>query len=259
VILVTGAAGSVGVELCKRLRDLGHERVIETDIETMDVTNEQQVRLILERKRPRVIYHLAGAKHAPDGELDPWHVCNVNAVGTRNVLEHRGEAKVVLASTCKACDPETAYGASKLIAERMVLNAGGTVVRFFNIPEAEGNVFRLWESLPFDEPLPVTDCRRYFVPMDEAVDLLVLALELVPGRYAPQPGASWHMEQKARELYPNRQHISIPRRRGDRREEPLAAVCETASYATKFIRITSPHDPNPEDISHAAVESATAA
>jgi FlaA1/EpsC-like NDP-sugar epimerase len=244
VILVTGAAGSVGVELCKRLRDLGHEHIIETDIETMDVTNEQQVRLILERKRPDVIYHLAGAKHAPDGELDPWHVCNVNAVGTRNVLEHRGEAKVILASTCKACDPETAYGASKLVAERLVLNAGGVVVRYYNIPEAGGNVFRLWESLPESEPIPWTDCYRYFVSLDKSVELTISLMDAPSGRYAPPPGDLHRMYAIAKRLYPGRALVEIPPRRGDRRMEPRCAKSERIERITQHVqKITSPHDP----------------
>src|ERR1044071_1030903 len=116
MIVVTGAAGSVGRALVATLERRGFD-VIAHDIDTMDVTNAEQVRWILAALRPGVIFHLAGAKHAPAGELDPFHVLNVNAMGTQNVLDAAGNAKVILASTCKACDPETAYGASKLVAE----------------------------------------------------------------------------------------------------------------------------------------------
>lgn len=243
MILVTGAAGSVGVALCSRLRELGHD-VVETDLETMDVTNEQQVRLILTRRRPDVIFHLAGAKHAPEGEEDPFHVLNVNAMGTRNVLEHAGGAKVILASTCKACDPETAYGASKLVAERLVLNAGGVVVRYYNIPEAGGNVFRLWESLPPSEPIPWTDCYRYFVSLDTSVELTIALMDAPSGRYAPPPGPLHRMYAVARRLYPNRVLLEVPRRRGDRRMEPRCAKSESTQMITPRVhKITSPHDP----------------
>lgn len=239
MILVTGASGSVGRALVAELGD----EVVAHDIDTLDVTNAKQVAFVLEGVRPDVIFHLAGAKHAPDGEVDPWHVLNVNAVGTRNVLDHCGGAKVILASTCKACDPETAYGASKLIAERMVLNAGGVVVRFYNIPESDGNVFRLWESLPEFEQLPYTDCTRYFVPMDACVALLVEALELPSGRYAPDPGFASHMLDVAQRYYPRRETVHIPRRRGDRTREPLKASCETVEEVSGYLKITSPHDP----------------
>jgi FlaA1/EpsC-like NDP-sugar epimerase len=245
VILVTGAAGSVGRCLVARLEALGLD-VVPHDIATLDVTNEAQVADVLGMVRPAYIFHLAGAKHAPQGEVDPWHVVNVNTVGTRNVLAYAGGAKVIFASTCKACDPETAYGASKLIAERMVLNAHGTVIRLHNVEESDGNVFRLWESLPEAEPLPVTDCYRRFVSMDAVLELFVRAIALPSGRYAPSPSQSLSMTQKALSLYPERQLTVIERRRGDRFEEPLAASCEDVREVNGYLEITSPHDPRYE-------------
>jgi FlaA1/EpsC-like NDP-sugar epimerase len=145
-----------------------------------------------------------------------------------NVLEAAQAVgtKVVFSSTCKACDPETAYGATKLIAERLVLNAGGVVVRYYNIPESDGNVFRLWESLPASEPIPYTDCWRYFNAMEDVLDLTLAAADLAPGRYTVNPGLPRHMSIVARDLYPDRELVEIPRRRGDRYREPLKAQCE---------------------------------
>lgn len=237
-ILVTGAAGSVGQALCESL-----DVAIVTDIDNLDVTDAQAVRELFERVRPEVVYHLAGAKHAPEGELDPWHVLQVNAVGTQNVIDAAQGARVILASTCKACDPETAYGASKLIAERMVLNAGGVVIRFHNIPESSGNVFRIWEALPEDAPIPVTDCWRYFTPLEKAVELLLDAPKLETGRYCVPPGDPQWIPRLARTLYPKREQVRIPRRRGDRREEPAYAFCETGVEHGRWLRIQSPHDP----------------
>ena len=241
MILVTGAAGSVGLRLVERLQEY---EVVGLDINEMDVTDAERVSFVLEELRPDYIFHLAGAKHAPQGEEDPFHVLNVNAMGTHNVLQACGEAKVILASTCKACDPETAYGASKLIAERMVLNAGGTVIRFYNIPESCENVFRYWESLPETDPIPYTDCQRYFNSMDEVLDLLVRALELPSGRYAPHHGSRWSMKAMAEKLYPDREHVWIPRRRGDRKTEPAAAQSEEISYGKDWMEIEGPHDPD---------------
>ena len=242
MILVTGAAGSVGSALVPRLG----EDVCATDISDLDVTRAGQVHGWIMDLRPSVVYHLAGAKHAPQGELDPAHVARVNIDGTLNVISacQKVGARVILTSTCKACDPETAYGASKLIAERAVLNVGGVVVRFHNIPESCGNVFRLWESLPDDAPLPVTDCWRYFTPLEKAVDLLLAARELESGRYCVAPGDPDYMPLVARRLYPGRDQMAIPRRRGDRHREPLHAACEVASEHGPWLRITGAHDPS---------------
>lgn len=246
-ILVTGAAGSIGSPLVDRLRDMKH-LVSARDIDTLDVTNEAQVEDFMHRVEPHVVYHLAGAKHAPDGEHDPEHVVRVNVAGTANIVRHARNAKVVLASTCKAADPETAYGASKLVAERIVLNAGGVVVRYYNVRETAGNVFRLWERIPQHEPIPWTDCWRYFITLEQAVALTVAALELPQGRYTVDPGLPRHMLSVANDLYPQRVLRQVPVRRGDRKREPLHARCETVSaLGGLLLRIDSPYDPPAAD------------
>ena len=128
VILVTGAAGSIGAEVVKRLRAAG-ETVAASDLHVgadyldleCDVTIANDVENAFDVFRPTHVLHLAGAKHAPAGEEDPAEVLRVNALGTAQVVEaaRRYGARVLTASTCKACNPETAYGASKLIAERL--------------------------------------------------------------------------------------------------------------------------------------------
>lgn len=243
-LLITGAAGSVGQEVLRALRQ--RPDVVATDLDTMDVTRPEQVWQVVRDTQPRQILHLAGAKHAPEGETDPETTARVNIAGTANVLRAASAvgAHVVTASTCKACDPETAYGASKLIAERLTLNAGGVVVRFFNVPEAGGNVFRLWETVPADEPLPVTDAWRYFIRMADAVTLAIAALTMSTGRYTIDPGPARHMADVAAELYPGRAQTLVPLRRGDRWAEPLHADCEHADvYASGLMRISGPYDP----------------
>lgn len=228
MILVTGAAGSVGQALLERL---GSEAIGTDSVwydRHLDVTDRDEVDHWVKTLKPGLIYHLAGAKHAFEGELHPEQASEINVVGTRHVLEAaaRVDAKVVFSSTCKACDPETAYGASKLIAERMVLNAGGVVVRYYNIPESSGNVFRHWEAIPEPEPIPYTDCWRYFISMDQALDLTLTASTLPCGRYTADPGLPQHMSEVARRYYPRRELVEVPRRRGDRYKEPLSAACE---------------------------------
>lgn len=244
-MLVTGAAGSIGEQLVGRLEGIVHATDIALYDACLDVTSRQECEQWVKATTPALIYHLAGAKHAPDGELDPAQVARVNIDGTLNVLAAAAlvGAKVIVTSTCKACDPETAYGASKLIAERATLNARGVVVRFHNIPESSGNVFRLWEALPEDAALPVTDCWRYFTPMAKAVDLLVQAAGLATGRYAVDPGDPRWMPNVAADLYPGRAQVRVPRRRGDRYREPLAAACEVLTQHGDLLAIVGAHDP----------------
>jgi FlaA1/EpsC-like NDP-sugar epimerase len=245
VILVTGAAGSVGSALGEQLSDAWLTDSAWHDYH-LDVTDRGEVEHWVRSVKPSTIFHLAGAKHAPQGELDPAHVAAVNITGTLNVLRAAVlvGAKVVMASTCKACDPETAYGASKLIAERAVLNARGVVVRYFNIPESAGNVFRLWESLPLTDPIPWTDCWRFFVSMQESVELTIAASSYPSGRYAPKPGLARHMHDVAMDLYPDRRLVQVPLRRGDRYREPLHARCESViDLRPDLMQIVSPHDP----------------
>jgi FlaA1/EpsC-like NDP-sugar epimerase len=215
----------VGRALVERLQ---HAPVVAVDIDQMDVTDPIQVESVIERTLPDVIFHLAGAKHAFEGELEPERVTAINVTGTGNVLRaaKRIGAKVVFSSTCKACDPETGYGASKLLAERLVLNAGQTVVRYYNIPESDGNVFRLWENIPEDEPIPYTDCWRYFISMEQALELTIAAADMPPARYTVNPGLPRHMRTVAEGFYPGRELVEVPRRRGDRHKEPLKAQCE---------------------------------
>ena len=242
---MTGAAGSVGRAFCHSPVAADVE-LVATDVETLDVTNPSQVGRWTRDVHPDVVLHLAGAKHAPDGELDPQRVTAVNAVGTINVVAaaNRSGARVVTASTCKACDPETAYGASKLLAERITLNAGGTVVRYYNIPESDGNVFRLWESLPPDEPLPVArQAFRYFLSMEVAVALTRAVLDVPSGRYTVDPGEGEFMWQVAERIYPGREHVDVPLRRGDRRVEKLCASSEQMTPFGFLTVITSQHDP----------------
>jgi FlaA1/EpsC-like NDP-sugar epimerase len=241
-VLITGAKGSLGQALVGILPD-----TFGTDIGTMDVRDSKRVSLRISRIRPTVIFHLAGAKHAPEGELDPAGVAETNITGTANVLAaaERVGARVVLASSCKACNPETAYGATKLIAERMVLNAGGTVARFYNVVETCGNVFETWRGLSEDEPVPVTPCARYFISIQQAIDLLLWCAVLPTGRYCVDPGAPVRMETMAARLYPGRPQRKIPPRRGDRLREPRYAVGEIA-VPLDFAGVESvwsPHDP----------------
>lgn len=241
-VWVTGAAGSIGQALDRML--------VEADVDVTvsdlgcDVRDSVLAR-VFALTEPTVVFHLAGAKHAPAGEEDPWATAETNIVGTRNVLAAAPGARVVLASTCKACDPETAYGASKLIAERMVLNAGGSVARFYNVVESAGNVFELWGGLPLGAPVPVTGCERFFLALEEAVALLLWAAVLPSGRYTVDPGRRRYMPSVAADLFPGRLREMRAPRRGDRLDEPRCASSETivpVAEVPGLERIVGSHD-----------------
>lgn len=260
-ILVTGAAGAIGRPLCQRLERDGH-RVYPTDVKLadgvdyMDVTSSGDVWNVVAQTSPDAIVHLAASKLAVEGELHPVGFVNTNVSGTFNVVSAAKacKAKLIFSSTCKAADPETVYGACKLIGERAVLSAGGTVLRFFNVLECGPSVKTIWEQIPESDPIPFTDCKRYFISVEDAVDLVVRSLELPAGRFAIDPGKPRQMQEVAAALYPDRELVEIPRRRGDRAVEPLHAVCETAYPVpgTRLIRIHGAHDPEPVGVAVAA-------
>ena len=228
-ILVTGAAGSIGSAVIAELLQAPETLVYATDQHDADVTSLADVREAVDAFQPTLIFHLAAAKHAPWSEENPSQATAVNVFGTQNVITaaNVANARVITASTCKACNPETVYGATKLIAERMTLEAGGSVVRFYNTVETCGNVFRLWEELPEDAPLPVTPCGRYFIALSEAVALMLHAAVQPPGRYIVHPGRRPRvMTLAARAAHPDRMLQIVPQRRGDRLSEPLCGSGE---------------------------------
>ena len=208
-ILITGSGGSLGQALTNRLAGFDGE-ILETDIidgfKNLDVTNEESVKNTISSFNPDLILHLAGAKHAPEGEIDTWNTFEINTIGTKYLIDYMDKkCKLVLTSTCKASNPEVVYGASKLIAERMVLNIGGSVARFFNVIETAGNVFEIWNEVPKEDPIDVASvCERHFISVEEAIGLILFTAVEDPGRYIVNSSAINKMNDVAERLYPNR-------------------------------------------------------
>jgi nucleoside-diphosphate-sugar epimerase len=221
---LTGSRGSLGIALGRRLRLDGHAVVDYDLIDGEDVLDRERLWMAMRNAQPNLIFHLAGAKHAPEAECEPFHTARTNIEGTENVLRAARGSRVILASTCKACMPETVYGATKLIAERIVLNARGSVARLYNVREASGNVFELWSGMA--PPLPATSCYRYFLTMRQAVDLMVAMLKLPPGRYTVNPGEIRCMIDEASDRVGRENVEIIPPRRGDRLREPRIGGAE---------------------------------
>jgi UDP-N-acetylglucosamine 4,6-dehydratase/5-epimerase len=256
-ILVTGSSGSIGTRVCDRLRELGAV-VRSFDIaEGLDVTSIQLCEYVLGDFKPAYVVHLAAHKYATTAEAIPYEVANLNIHGTHYVCSRAAEhgvRNVIVASTCKAIEPETVYGASKLVAERIAMNFGYTVGRFFNVIDSAGNVFEIWrERMAEDLPLLVTPCRRYFISGREAVDYILHLLGRPAGkRYAPFPGSPVMMEQVVETFAPGYPVQRIGPRRGDRVAEPLHGAHESFELVDGMLMVISgPHDEPAEDSSGA--------
>ncbi len=241
-VLITGSDGFIGGLCRSRLQEAGVKS--EGYDLPHDVTDLSELTAFTTGWRQGTsCLHLAAHKHAPYGEECPAEVAQTNIVGTHNVVKLFGP-DVVLASTCKAADPMTAYGASKLIAERIVLNAGGKVVRLVNVWGSSGSVADTWDQIPENDPLPVaSDCRRMWMSHGDAVQLLTAALTWPSGRYAPTPGDPVSMVDHTARVYPYRAMTLISPRRGDRPTERLVAEYEWSEPWSEGVqRIFHPAD-----------------
>lgn len=245
-ILLTGADGSIGTAVANMLPN--DSDVILTDINNlhmrhMNITDARQVVSTFERHQPEIIIHLAGAKHAGSGEENVRSTVDINVNGSMNIIDlaNKHNASVVLASTCKAVEPETVYGATKLIAERYALNNGHAVARFFNVVETSGNVFEIWaKSGP---PYTVANSERYFISLQEAAALVVNVAAIGYGRWTVDPGERINMLKLATSMFSASDIVDIPRRRGDRYAEPLCGMHESIKqYAGRLLKISNPHD-----------------
>ncbi|MBN2472521.1 MAG: polysaccharide biosynthesis protein [Anaerolineae bacterium] len=220
VVLVTGAAGSIGSELCRQMLDYGpvallmldnnetglHDMVIELADHSKngtrlipvlaDVTRREMVEAIFEQYRPQVIFHAAAYKHVPMLELYPHQAVHVNVGGTRNVgdlARQYGAERVVLISTDKAVDPTSVMGASKRLCEYLMHafargdNPHGTLftsVRFGNVLGSRGSVVPMFnKQIDQGGPVTVTDkeMKRFFMTIPEAVNLVIHAACLTEG------------------------------------------------------------------------------
>lgn len=244
-VLITGAKGSIGQRLIQRLDSVG-AYLYATDKDEMDVTNSKSVMDIIARWQPTIIINLAGAKHAPEGEVNCHETLSINTNGVINLIEAVEKfgikTQIVQASTCKSCNPETLYGATKLISERMVMNYGGSVARFFNVIETSGNVFEIWQE---QNPISVSiGCTRHYITLDEAVGLTIFAC-FNKGRFIVNAEHTLSTEHLAEIVCPDKQKKYTVPRRGDRLNEPFSSTSEqVAGYFCNdsVIKIVSSHD-----------------
>ncbi|GGD28567.1 polysaccharide biosynthesis protein [Pontibacillus salipaludis] len=216
-ILVTGAGGSIGSEICrqvckfepKRIVLLGHGEnsiyTIEMELrnlyrerfeivtEIADVQHKEKMMDVMAKHQPDVVYHVAAHKHVPLMERNPEEAVKNNVIGTKNVAEAsdaHGIGTFVMVSTDKAVNPTSVMGASKRMAEMIVQDMdkrSGTrfvAVRFGNVLGSRGSVIPLFKKqIAQGGPVTVThpDMIRYFMTIPEASRLVIQAGSLAQG------------------------------------------------------------------------------
>ena len=216
-VLVTGAGGSIGSELCRqivrfspaRLLLLGHGEnsiyLIHKELLAQygdkveivpliaDIQDRERIFHIMHEYQPDRVYHAAAHKHVPLMEYNPTEAVKNNIYGTKNVAEAAkaaGVAKFVMVSTDKAVNPPNVMGATKRVAEMIVtsLNEEGktlfAAVRFGNVLGSRGSVVPLFkEQIANGGPITITDLRmtRYFMTIPEASRLVIQAGALMHG------------------------------------------------------------------------------
>jgi FlaA1/EpsC-like NDP-sugar epimerase len=211
-VLVTGAGGSIGAELCRQIARLGAARLILVDYgETAlfeierelvdergfppsvpvlgDVQNRVKMRQVFERYRPGVVFHAAAYKHVPLMEANPLESVRNNVLATKvlaDVAVEFGAARFVLVSTDKAVRPKTVMGQSKALCE-WVVEAYGVrddvptrfvAVRFGNVLGSSGSVIPIFRrQIAKGGPVTVThpEMTRFFMTIPEAVSLVIQA------------------------------------------------------------------------------------
>ena len=218
VILVTGAGGSIGSEICRQIIQfnpaklllLGHGEnsiyLIDRELHThhqkcpteivpiiADIQDREKINEIMKQYHPDIVYHAAAHKHVPLMEYNPKEAVKNNIFGTKNVAEAAKAAKVknfVMVSTDKANNPPNVMGSTKRIAEMIVtgLNEEGctkfSAVRFGNVLGSRGSVIPVFrEQIAKGGPITVTDFRmtRYFMTIPEASRLVIQSGALAKG------------------------------------------------------------------------------
>jgi len=217
VVLVTGAGGSIGSELCRQIARVKPKRIVLVDhaegslfeirrelederhfgnlvAVLADCKDATRMGELFEAERPSVVFHAAAYKHVPLMEENPVEAVRNNAVATRIVAAAAGETgaeRFVLVSTDKAVSPATVMGASKALAEWAIEAAqnryGGTryaAVRFGNVLGSSGSVVPIFRrQIAAGGPVTVTDpdMTRYFMTIPEAVQLIIRSGDLATG------------------------------------------------------------------------------
>ena len=216
-VLITGAGGSIGSEICKQLLSYDPKQLVLLDVDetelhdlslrlhnfqkewsnlvvpvVCDIKNRKKINRIFNQYKPELVFHAAAYKHVPLQELFPEEAITTNIGGSYNVLQsakaHKTK-KVVIISTDKAVNPTNVMGATKRVVELMasMLNSDETemvAVRFGNVLGSRGSMLPLFmDQIKAGVPITVThrEIIRYFMAIPEAVGLVFKAASMAKG------------------------------------------------------------------------------
>lgn len=214
-VLVTGAGGSIGSELCRQLHGFDPEALFmldhdesnlhrlqlelhgevpmdDEDVIVADIRDRARIDQLFQQLRPDVVFHAAAHKHLPLLERHPCEGVKSNVRGTEIVLDaavRHGAERFILISTDKAADPSSVLGATKRLAEMLVQHAAGgstivAAVRFGNVLGSRGSLLTvLSEQMRNRRPVTVThsEATRFFMTIEEAVGLVLEAARMAQG------------------------------------------------------------------------------
>ncbi len=213
-ILITGGTGSIGMGLAKQLIKYNPKeiRIFSNDENSIfeakenlggnhiykfmvgDVRDKDRLNLAI--RNVDIVYHTAAMKHIEICEENPFDAVKTNVVGTSNVLESsiiEGIEKFVFISTDKATNPTSTLGGSKLLAERLTLDAGTysgrgktkfSIVRFGNVLGSRGSVFQIFQKqIKMKKPLTVTDknMTRFIMSISDAASMILHVTKILSG------------------------------------------------------------------------------
>lgn len=214
IVLVTGAGGTIGSEICKQCLKFGAKRLImvehsefnlysineatgadaRNELKMINVVYRHELEEVFAEFHPEVIVHAAAYKHVPLCEFNPHLAVKNNVIGTKNVIDlskKYGAKKVVLISTDKAVRPTNIMGTTKRICELYALNSNDAAsdtqivaVRFGNVLGSSGSVIpKFKRQIEANEPLTVThpEITRYFMLVSEACQLVLQAASIAQG------------------------------------------------------------------------------
>lgn len=230
--LIIGGAGSIGSELAKtladrgglvtvfdrseaRLFDLKTENHVGLQLQIGDMRDIHQVRASLVKYKPSTVYLLAAVKHVSFCNQNYRHTIDTNITGIINVVEacyEFGIPTLVYVSSDKAVYPTSIYGASKLIAEHIVLDHGYTVIRLPNVFGTRGGVEEKWlKQVEAGEPITVVPkgVTRFYLPNEDVARLIIKASEdQYHGKLlVPKKSEQWEIT-----LLAETRHFGYPRR-----------------------------------------------
>jgi UDP-N-acetylglucosamine 4,6-dehydratase len=179
------------------------------------------------------VVHTAALKHVRTGEERPREAIMTNVLGTENVIEAarvKHIERLVFLSTDKACATVNTYGATKMLAERLVMQAGYNAVRYGNVMGSRGSVLHVFNEIEHGGVFPITDQRmtRFAVTLDYAVQLVDYAFESPPGNVVVGKPPTFRIVDLVEAFHPGARIAETGVQAGEKLHEALLTEYEAA-------------------------------